>query len=201
MSDFEKLILQKVNELIAVSSNSSSWIQNLLSTIVGLIFGTLLTLFTQRIGKLNCYIISYSIKYYRNDEMGGYVDLKDGEIPDDIEIKITFDFQNSSQRNIGIRNIHLDIHQNRKEVLNFAVEDEDTRRNSNIGIRVDALTTLNIPPYAIMRKNVSVYVKKEYVGYFPKIKSIRLVYNKDNNRKVQIRISNDNDTQLRIYQT
>ncbi len=150
MSEFENVVIQKINEVIE-NTSTASWIQNLVSTLAGVIFGFFLTIISNRIGQLKYYIVSSSVEYLGKSPRGSFEKADFNENVESCQIEITIDFHNTSQSNIGIRKIEIIIEEkNVKKSLE--VHDLETRRIEKVFIVSDTVEILNIEPHGVMRK-------------------------------------------------
>ena len=143
---------------------------------------------TQKMGKLKCFVISYSHKYCSDDEYGNVKENKDDKQPEYININVVIDFQNTTLVNIGIRNIKIEIHYDNKKVFKFNTKDEETRRKGNSGFYMDTLETMNIEANKVIRKKLECVVLTNEVGFFSKINRSYFSYTTVKNHNKRIRL-------------
>ena len=182
MSEFENTIIQKINEIIKITS-SSSWIQNLISTLAGVMFGFFLTIISNRIGRLKYYIVSSSVEYLGKSPRGSLIKTDFNENVQTCKIEIVIDFHNTSQNNIGIRNIEI-IVEEKNVRKKLEVYDLETRRVEKVFIVSDTVEILNVEPHGVLRKKLSAFVDYETIKIFKEKPEIYLSYIAKNNKKL-----------------
>ena len=158
----ENEIIGKLDNIIALLSKSNSWLQNLLSTVIGVILGTVLTLINQKSGSLKCYIVSYTTRFNKViAHLPEEVNVDDD--PESCEIKIAVDFQNTMQHAIGLRDVFLEIYHGKEDYEQYTLKDNETRRPGNCGIYYDELNVINIESNCVKRKDLLVWLDKNQV--------------------------------------
>jgi hypothetical protein len=188
MDAFQIEVLEKLKKIILNQKTDITWIQNIVSTLLGVILGTIITTISQRSGKLMCYIISYTNEYCSSDCFGIPNEIDTSKVPEYTSHSLIIDFHNSTQANVGIRNIHLEVHTENKKVTICKLKDFDTRRNSGSGIYMDTLEVINIEQKMIIRKKLETNVFTHEIGFFSNVQKVYFCYttSKNRNRKLKI---------------
>jgi hypothetical protein len=181
MSEFEIMILQQINEIIKNTSNNT-WIQNLISTLAGVFLGFLLTIFAQKAGRLKYYIVSSSIKYSKNNN-GSLEKVRFEDEYESCEIEIVIDFHNTSQNNIGIRNIEI-ILEEQREKKSLNVKDIETRRIEKYFVVSDTVEILNIESHTVLRKKFSAFIDNDMIRQIKEKPKMYLSFINKNRKKV-----------------
>ena len=184
---FETEVISKLDKLINLLSSNTSWLQNLVSTVIGVILGTFLTLVNQKSGTLKCYIVSHKLIYSKL--AGGTIDKNEqNNEPNSCKFDLIVDFQNTTQHNLGLRDICLEIIHNNKEIEIYLLKDVETHRSASYGIAYDLLETLNIESNCIIRKKLLFYFDKDQIVKLKKKGTAYFVYTNERNKIKRIKI-------------
>lgn len=169
-----------MGQIVDLQKNNNDWIKNIISTISGVILGSILTYIFQNRGGYKIFLISNSLEYLKN--ISGIVqNVSIDEEPNWIKIKAKIDFQNKSSRNNAFRNMCC-VFRTRKENLEFKIQDDETRHYSGIIPIVENMEILNLEPFQIIRKSITVQVDIKHLDKFRNKYFAAIQYRDEKNR-------------------
>ena len=197
MSEFEIELLKKLDIIISTVIHSKDWIYNIMSSILGVIVGSLLTLFISKSGKMKVNIVSYK-KHLQKNVDGEEKEVTDYNEAHSLVIELVVDYYNSKPVSFGIVNICIrfelkdkHITKNKNEHV-FRLIDSEKKKYSDYELISKPEELINIEPNKITRKKYEVILDDRDRRYFTNNWNISFEYNDTNNKFYSIRLEKEN---------
>lgn len=178
-------IENQIQQIIDILSKDNSWIQNLISTSVGVVLGFFLTILASNWGRLKCFYIDHTIQFYSYD-VGEQKKVSYKDNPMLSQFEITLDIHNTSAKNVGIRNTHIKFQNNKKS---FSIKDNDSRINYGGRIHSNDIEVINIGPYETTRLNLTVMSDLKDIIDSKSSSKFYFCFRNSNNRLKSIKMS------------
>lgn len=152
---------------------------NIIPLIISIIVSVstfLITEWLKRRGNLKIYVIDYQEKYYYYDTQNRYDVMEESftKKTSKVQITATIDICNNTSLPKIIRNVKWKIGDNDRII----VEDKDTENFSHASYHIEQLKNLNISPYTVVRKTITVGLNR---NNYTKSDKYYLVYRNNNN--------------------
>ena len=165
--------MQGVDSVLEIIKN------NIIPLIISIIVSVstfLITEWLKRRGNLKIYVIDYQEKYYYYDTQNRYDVMEESftKKTSKVQITATIDICNNTSLPKIIRNVKWKIGDNDRII----VEDKDTENFSHASYHIEQLKNLNISPYTVVRKTITVGLNR---NNYTKSDKYYLVYRNNNN--------------------
>ena len=160
---------------------------NIIPLIISIIVSVstfLITEWLKRRGNLKIYVIDYQEKYYYYDTQNRYDVMEESftKKTSKVQITATIDICNNTSLPKIIRNVKWKIGDNDRII----VEDKDTENFSHASYHIEQLKNLNISPYTVVRKTITVGLNR---NNYTKSDKYYLVYRNNNNSLKKIKFN------------
>ena len=144
----------------------------------------LITEWLKRRGNLKIYVIDYQENYYYYDDQNRCDAIEETftKKTSRVQITATIDICNNTSLPKIIRNVKFKIGDNDKII----VKDKDTEHFERALYHIEELNNLNISPYTVIRKTITVGLNR---NNYTKSDKYYLVYRNNNNNKKKIRFN------------
>ena len=158
---------------------------NIIPFIISVIVSVITVLITEwikRKGNLKIYVIDYKEKYLAYDSKNRCDITEDTYTSDTkaVKVSITMDIYNNTSVPKIMRNIKLKIGNNDKII----VKDKDTENFNHSMYHIDELNNLNINPFTVTRKTITIGLNREN---YIKARKYYLIYRNSNNRLKKVK--------------
>ena len=170
----------------------NDWIKTLVSTLIGAVTGIVASEIIQRTGKVKVYCYETQFEYYSliDDGFGGQcqAELKDGEFPKNVIIRITFDVLNKSRIKKNMREVKFEIcNKNNKEIFDIENVDKISLKKS-VFIVGEYYNCISIDANSVDTYKGKMYICGDIIKYLDKKAKGYLVYRDENGKQRKVKI-------------
>ncbi|MBQ7240657.1 MAG: hypothetical protein IJS56_04365 [Bacilli bacterium] len=164
--------------------------------IFGAILGSATTLIITDIlhkkGRLKFYLMDYNGEYWYESKEKHYGPTKDKKYGQEIEsyrFQFTLDIYNTSELPKIMRDLKIEVYENKKLLTSIPVNDEETRRIVSRCITVDQTTVFNFNGKETVNIILSAEIPKEFAGQLTnKNIFLKLNYKNEKNKNKYFKI-------------